>query len=135
MNMFFDGSSNSSSSSSHSIDYDMTLVDHRFLQDSNSTTTAAAAADECEGLQKAEPGWFAVWYSIGVLYMFLALAIVCDEFFGPALEEMSSEHQLNLSMDVAGKLHTTHNQSHSRSQFESDGEKKQRSGLVTSIHT
>lgn len=34
--------------------------------------------------------------------MFLALAIACDEFFVPALEEMSSERRLNLSMDVAG---------------------------------
>ena len=34
--------------------------------------------------------------------MFLALAVVCDEFFVPALEEISSDHHLNLSMDVAG---------------------------------
>jgi len=39
---------------------------------------------------------------LGVLYMFLALAISCDEFFVPALEEMASKHRLNLSMDVAG---------------------------------
>jgi len=30
------------------------------------------------------------------------LAISCDEFFVPALEEMSSKRQMNLSMDVAG---------------------------------
>ena len=70
---------------------------HRLLQDDNSTSSS------CDDLRKAEPGWFAVWYSIGVLYMFLALAIVCDEFFVPALEEMSSPRRLNLSMDVAGK--------------------------------
>lgn len=34
--------------------------------------------------------------------MFLALAIVCDEYFVPALEEMSGENQLNLSLDIAG---------------------------------
>ena len=34
--------------------------------------------------------------------MFLALAIVCDEFFVPALEEMANEDHMNLSMDVAG---------------------------------
>jgi len=34
--------------------------------------------------------------------MFLALAIVCDEFFVPALEEMASSRRMNLSMDVAG---------------------------------
>jgi len=39
---------------------------------------------------------------VGVLYMFIAIAIVCDEFFVPALEEIASENYLNLSMDVAG---------------------------------
>lgn len=38
----------------------------------------------------------------GILYMFVAIAIVCDEFFVPALEEIASENHLNLSMDVAG---------------------------------
>lgn len=56
---------------------------------------------ECN-LSKADPTWMITFYIIGVLYMFLALAIVCDEFFVPALEEMSSERRLNLSMDVAG---------------------------------
>jgi len=61
--------------------------------------------DEEEGKcnkEKADPTWTMIWYIIGVLYMFLALAIVCDEFFVPALEEMSCERHLNLSMDVAG---------------------------------
>jgi sodium/potassium/calcium exchanger 2 len=39
---------------------------------------------------------------LGVLYMFVAIAILCDEFFVPALEEIASENYLNLSMDVAG---------------------------------
>ena len=39
---------------------------------------------------------------LGILYMFVAIAIVCDEFFVPALEEIASENYLNLSMDVAG---------------------------------
>lgn len=56
----------------------------------------------CDDIDKADPGWVATFYGIGVLYMFLALAIVCDEFFVPALEEMSSSRHLNLSMDVAG---------------------------------
>ncbi len=41
-------------------------------------------------------------YAAGVLYMFFAIAIVCDEFFVPALEEIASEHYFDLSMDVAG---------------------------------
>ena len=56
----------------------------------------------CDDLTKADPGWMATFYGIGVLYMFLALAIVCDEFFVPALEEMASPRRMNLSMDVAG---------------------------------
>mmetsp|Transcript_30479 Transcript_30479/g.63534 ORF Transcript_30479/g.63534 Transcript_30479/m.63534 type:complete len:880 (+) Transcript_30479:231-2870(+) len=72
----------------------------------NSETDPAALLDEqdveCPSLEKADPTWLAVFYFLGVLYLFLALAIVCDEFFVPALEEMSSEHHLNLSMDVAG---------------------------------
>lgn len=37
---------------------------------------------------------------MGILYMFVALAIVCDEFFVPALESLAEV--LNLSDDVAG---------------------------------
>lgn len=58
--------------------------------------------DPCEGIVKANPPWFAVWYFLGVLYTFLAIAIVCDELFVPAIEEMSGDRHLNLSMDVAG---------------------------------
>jgi Ca2+/Na+ antiporter len=39
-------------------------------------------------------------YIVGVLYMFLALAIVCDEFFVPALDEMVE--RIGVSDDVAG---------------------------------
>lgn len=56
----------------------------------------------CSDIETADPTWWLLWYIIGVIYMFLALAIVCDEFFVPALEEMASERRLNLSMDVAG---------------------------------
>jgi sodium/potassium/calcium exchanger 2 len=50
----------------------------------------------------ADPPVLLVAYIGGVIYMFLALAIVCDEFFVPALEEMANEDHMNLSMDVAG---------------------------------
>jgi len=39
-------------------------------------------------------------YCLGVLYMFVALAIVCDEFFVPSLEMFVDEWEV--SMDVAG---------------------------------
>ena len=68
---------------------------------SNSTTDNNSKAN-CVETKVANPPWLAVFYAIGVIYMFLALAIVCDEFFVPALEEISSDHHLNLSMDVAG---------------------------------
>lgn len=53
-------------------------------------------------VKPADPKWLVAPMIAGVLYMFLCLAIVCDEFFVPALEEISSERHLNLSMDVAG---------------------------------
>ena len=52
----------------------------------------------------ANTWWELLLYILGILYTFLALAIVCDEFFVPALEELSGPHRMNLSMDVAGKL-------------------------------
>ena len=71
-----------------------------------STTTRvmqqSPSSNPCEGLKVANPGWLATFFGIGVVYMFLALAIVCDEFFVPALEEMASPRRLNLSNDVAG---------------------------------
>lgn len=60
------------------------------------------ATEACDDIEKIDDHWMIVFYALGVLYMFLALAIVCDEFFVPALEEMSSKRHMNLSMDVAG---------------------------------
>jgi len=51
---------------------------------------------------EADPAWLMVLLIFGILYMFLALAIICDEFFVPALEAMADEDHLNLSMDIAG---------------------------------
>lgn len=39
-------------------------------------------------------------YAVGVAYMFLALALVCDEYFVPALEVLA--HKLGVPEDVAG---------------------------------
>eukprot|EP00586_Coscinodiscus_wailesii_P001148 CAMPEP_0172484916 /NCGR_PEP_ID=MMETSP1066-20121228/12589_1 /TAXON_ID=671091 /ORGANISM="Coscinodiscus wailesii, Strain CCMP2513" /LENGTH=672 /DNA_ID=CAMNT_0013249747 /DNA_START=182 /DNA_END=2200 /DNA_ORIENTATION=+ len=57
---------------------------------------------KCDDMPVAKPTWMITFFIIGVLYMFLALAVVCDEFFVPSLEEMSSERHMNLTMDVAG---------------------------------
>lgn len=76
----------------------------RFLQEETTTdsTWASPTPVPCSTIETVEPGWLAVFYSLGILYMFLALAIACDEFFVPALEAISGPRRLNLSMDVAG---------------------------------
>uniref|UniRef100_A0A336MNS1 Sodium/potassium/calcium exchanger 5 n=1 Tax=Culicoides sonorensis TaxID=179676 RepID=A0A336MNS1_CULSO len=43
---------------------------------------------------------FVVLHVIGSLYLFVALAVVCDKFFVPAVEKIC--HALNMSNDVAG---------------------------------
>ena len=88
---------------SNDVEYHNSLFG-RFLQEETELPTSAPT--ECVSLtgvgEGADPGWLAVFYALGVMYMFLALAIACDEFFVPALEEMSSPRRMNLSMDVAG---------------------------------
>jgi len=78
--------------------------DDRFPAAHNQQRRSAASTTEllCSDIETADPAWLLAFYLIGILYMFLAVAIVCDEFFVPALEEMSSERHLNLSTDVAG---------------------------------
>lgn len=57
---------------------------------------------DCQSEKRVQNKLFLLLYGAGVLYMFFAIAIVCDEFFVPALEEIASEQYFNLSMDVAG---------------------------------
>jgi len=52
--------------------------------------------------EEADPKVYLVLYIALVLYLFLAIAIVCDEFFVPALEIMVDENHLNMSRDIAG---------------------------------
>ena len=65
-------------------------------------TAAPTCGDAADGEAGAEarPAGLVVLYLCGCLYTFLALAIVCDEFFVPALEEMAE--RMDLSMDIAG---------------------------------
>jgi len=65
----------------------------RRLQDDELTPPEAFTAE-----QKSNGA--IILYIIGVLYMFLALAIICDEFFVPALEVMVETWKI--SPDVAG---------------------------------
>jgi sodium/potassium/calcium exchanger 2 len=46
--------------------------------------------------------WKLAPYLMGVLYMFAGLAIVCDEYFVPALAVMSGEYHLDLAPDISG---------------------------------
>ncbi|XP_070686071.1 sodium/potassium/calcium exchanger 1-like [Pempheris klunzingeri] len=50
-------------------------------------------------VEQRRQGWVAL-HVIGMIYMFVALAIVCDEFFVPALEVITDK--LQISDDVAG---------------------------------
>ncbi|KAM9861149.1 sodium/potassium/calcium exchanger 1-like [Aulostomus maculatus] len=50
-------------------------------------------------VEERQQGWV-VLHVIGMTYMFVALAIVCDEFFVPALEVITNK--LEISDDVAG---------------------------------
>ncbi|KAM9408350.1 sodium/potassium/calcium exchanger 1-like [Pholidichthys leucotaenia] len=50
-------------------------------------------------VEERQQGWV-VLHAIGMTYMFVALAIVCDEFFVPALEVITDK--LQISDDVAG---------------------------------
>jgi len=58
-----------------------------------------ASTSECFP-KAADPWWLAIFAFLGMLYMFIALAIVCDEFFVPALENIVLK--MKMSNDVAG---------------------------------
>lgn len=47
-----------------------------------------------------DPKYNMIWAIIGIMYVFIALAIVCDEFFVPALEVIAEK--LKITPDVAG---------------------------------
>ena len=51
-------------------------------------------------VEPADPKWLAFFYTLGILWLFLALAIVADEYFVPALDIIAEEWKL--SPDVAG---------------------------------
>lgn len=71
-------------------------------QDFNQISSRRLAETDDSEADPADPQVLIIAYIAGVLYMFLALAIICDEFFVPALEEMSSDRRMGLSPDVAG---------------------------------
>jgi K+-dependent Na+/Ca+ exchanger-like protein len=56
--------------------------------------------DDAACPEGAHPPGMVVLYIIGVLYLFVALAVVCDDFFVPPLESISE--MWNMNDDVAG---------------------------------
>lgn len=75
----------------------------------SSSNTSSELADHCVGLsfQKCcqyerdnSPGLWIFLYAMVLLYIFLGIAIVCDDYFVPSLELLSE--RLDLSEDVAG---------------------------------
>ncbi len=85
------------------IDHEQTSNPH-LINDPNRRLQDTDEESNMKGIFQivAEPAWLMALYVFGVLYMFLALAIVCDEYFVPALEAMSGEYHLNLTPDIAG---------------------------------
>ena len=81
------------------------------MTNSSSNTTSNATAGEPEADPLFPPDLFTMeeirqgavgFYILGVVYMFVALAIVCDEFFVPSLDVIIEK--IGCSEDVAGKV-------------------------------
>jgi len=79
------------------------LVDRRRL---DTTTTGEATEDDCPEYPSTVITWVEMSaamvapYIIGLLWMFTGMAIICDEYFVPALEVIAEK--LQVSEDVAG---------------------------------
>nr|CAB3266163.1 sodium/potassium/calcium exchanger 2 [Phallusia mammillata] len=74
-------------------------------QSTESGSHGEAATEEEHDVCSSErnsglPALWAILYILVVLFLFIALAIICDDFFVPSLEVISE--RLNLSEDVAG---------------------------------
>uniref|UniRef100_A0A668SMR7 Sodium/potassium/calcium exchanger 1 n=1 Tax=Oreochromis aureus TaxID=47969 RepID=A0A668SMR7_OREAU len=75
-------------------------VSIRELIASNETEeTKGDYPEDLFSIEQRRQGWVAL-HIVGMVYMFVALAIVCDEFFVPALEVITNK--LEISDDVAG---------------------------------
>ena len=54
----------------------------------------------CSYEKSTIPGLWLAFYCLAILWLFVAVAIICDDFFVPSLEAISEK--LDLSEDVAG---------------------------------
>ena len=71
-------------------------------QEVNTDETHVFTSKVIEFQDSIDPPVLVVSYTFGILYIFLALAIICDEYFVPCMEVISGELHLNLASDVAG---------------------------------
>ncbi|XP_057699547.1 sodium/potassium/calcium exchanger 2-like [Corythoichthys intestinalis] len=82
-----------------------TLLEHQNVSDAGAQQTSEIEMNHGDyptdyfSVEDRRQG-FVVFHMIGMLYMFIALAIVCDEFFVPALTVITEK--LEISDDVAG---------------------------------
>ena len=76
-----------------------TRLGRRLLNDVNVTTVGSLYPEDVFSESQLKNG-AVILHVIGVIYMFVALAIVCEEFFVPSLEVITEK--LDLSDDVAG---------------------------------
>jgi len=70
-----------------------------WILESQCTTLGCPAGNKEPCMREGQQGWMML-YLAGIFYMFITLAIVCDEFFVPSLEAFVDE--FGISMDVAG---------------------------------
>ena len=76
-------------------------AEHRRLSEVNSTEDGGLGACMGDlGLQQWELSGGVLLHLLGVLYLFLGIAIICDEYFVESLELLAD--YLSLSPDVAG---------------------------------
>lgn len=87
----------------------LSVTDNGTVEDFNDNSTTNATTSTATESRQFPTDLFSleqkrrgavILHIVGVLYMFVALAIVCDEFFIPALEIVAQS--LKLSNDVAG---------------------------------
>ena len=83
----------------YNVAIDSQKATNAFLLDPKSRNLAEAQNALCP-VKAADPKYLAIFYFFGVIYLFIGLAIIADDFFCPALDVLATD--LNLSQDVAG---------------------------------
>ena len=72
----------------------------RRLEESKIICREKTEEERNDSCAQAPPAWFIAPYFLGTMYMFWAIAIICDDFFVPSLEVIGE--RLNIGDDIAG---------------------------------